>query len=59
VEAEEMYIRALRGYNKVMGVDHPRTQAVARNLNRLHAAEANGEPDSQLSVPQLSFYSRT
>jgi hypothetical protein len=53
-----MYIRALRGYNKVMGVDHPRTQAVARNLNRLHAVGANDQLDSQLNVPQLSFYSR-
>ena len=32
VEAEEMYVRALRGYKKAFGTDHPRTQIIARNL---------------------------
>jgi hypothetical protein len=37
VEAEEMYVRALRGYQKTVGNDHPTTQKIARNLQALRA----------------------
>ena len=36
-EAEEMYVQALRRYEKVKGADHSRTQLIARNLNKLRA----------------------
>jgi len=34
-EAEEMYQRALKGYEKLRGRDHPNTMAVADNSRRL------------------------
>jgi hypothetical protein len=36
VEAEEMYVRALRGYEKAARTDHWRTQTIALNLRSLH-----------------------
>jgi hypothetical protein len=36
VEAEEMYVRALRGYEKAVGKDHWRTQTATRNLQNLY-----------------------
>ena len=35
-EAEEMYVRALRGCEKTVGTDHWRTRTIARNLHNLH-----------------------
>src|SRR5437764_15068417 len=35
VDAEEMYQRALRGYEKAVGNGHPRKQKIARNLQNL------------------------
>ena len=35
-EAEKMYTRALRGYEKAVGKDHWRTQKINRNLQNLH-----------------------
>ncbi len=37
VKAEEMYVRALRGYQKTVGNDRPTTQKIARNLQALQA----------------------
>jgi hypothetical protein len=36
-EAEEMFVRALKGCEKAVGKDHRGTQKVARNLRGLHA----------------------
>jgi hypothetical protein len=37
-EAEAMYQRALQGYEKALGADHPKTQKIARNLNALRTS---------------------
>src|SRR5436309_2404365 len=36
-EAEEVFVRALKGCGKAVGKDHPRTQKVARSLRGLRA----------------------
>ena len=38
VEAETMYVRALQGYQGVIGTDRPRTRAISRNLNGLRTS---------------------
>ena len=37
-EAEEMYVRALEGFKKIYGADHPRVLLVASNLSLLTSA---------------------
>jgi hypothetical protein len=38
-EAEEMYGRALAGYEKALGLDHSRTRRLAERLNALNIAD--------------------
>jgi hypothetical protein len=35
ISAKEMYVRALQGYEKTRGIDHPKSREVTRNLESL------------------------
>jgi Tetratricopeptide repeat len=42
-KAAQMYLRALQGYEKSMGLDHSRTRVITRNLYSLRVKIRAGE----------------
>lgn len=48
--AEEMYVRALAGYRKVLGRGHPRAVATIRELSHCYHQQGKIEAAEQLST---------
>ena len=58
VEAEEMYVRALRGYEKAWGVEHTSTLRTVNNLGNLYADQGKMVEAEEMYVRALRGYER-
>ena len=57
-EAEEMYIRALQGYEKVMGLEHTLTLNTVNNLGTLYRKQGKMVEAEQMYIRALQGYEK-
>ena len=58
VEAEEMYVRALRGYEKAWGLEHTSTLVAVNNLGLLYADQGKVAEAEEMYVRALRGYEK-
>ena len=58
IEAEEMYVRALRGYEKVWGAEHTSTLETVNNLGNLYADQGKMAEAEEMYVRALRGYEK-
>ena len=57
-EAEEMYLRALRGYEKARGLDHTTTLDTVNNLGILYADQGKMAEAEEMYIRALRGYKK-
>ncbi|KXJ85413.1 Tetratricopeptide repeat-domain-containing protein, partial [Microdochium bolleyi] len=57
-EAEKMYLRALRGYEKALGPDHTSTLDTVNNLGNLYSHQGKLDEAEKMYLRALHGYER-
>ena len=58
-EAEEMYLRALTGYEKIRGVEHTSTLPIVTNLGELYRKQGKLKEAEEMYLRVLTGYEKT
>jgi tetratricopeptide (TPR) repeat protein len=58
-EAEQMYIRALHGYEKIWGDEHPSALDTVNNLGNCYAEQGKMEEAEQMYIRALQGYEKS